>query len=247
MECPNCGSKDIELIESSGHAVCIQCGTVLEENTIVSSVEFQESGDRSHVVGQFVSATSSKAYGSASRGNSRYGFSRESREATLANARRNIAQVASSLRLPSYFIDRAQRLYSLALQRNFVYGRRQMHIVATVLYTICRQEKSPHLLIDFSDVLQVNVYTLGKSFLQLTKLLNLNLMVVDPSLYIHRFATRLELGDKVGPVSTTALRIVSRMKKDWINTGSYSHPPSRLCLILEQGDDQMESVRLRCS
>lgn len=60
MECPTCGSHEIELIESSGHAVCIQCGTVLEENTIVSSVEFQESGDRSHVIGQFVSATSSK-------------------------------------------------------------------------------------------------------------------------------------------------------------------------------------------
>jgi transcription initiation factor TFIIIB Brf1 subunit/transcription initiation factor TFIIB len=189
-----------------------------------------------------------QAYGSASRGNSRYGFSRESREATLANARRNIAQVASSLRLPSYFIDRAQRLYSLALQRNFVYGRRQMHIVATVLYTICRQEKSPHLLIDFSDVLQVNVYTLGKSFLQLTKILNLNLMVVDPSLYIHRFATRLDLGDKVGAVSTTAMRIVTRMKKDWINTGP-SLPPlpaSPVLTLRQQGDDQMGFVRQRC-
>ena len=60
MECPSCGSRDIEFIESSGHRVCVQCGTVLEENAIVSSVEFQECGDRSHVVGQFVSASSSK-------------------------------------------------------------------------------------------------------------------------------------------------------------------------------------------
>ena len=60
MECPSCSSRDIEFIESSGHRVCVSCGTVLEENAIVSSVEFQECGDRSHVVGQFVSATSSK-------------------------------------------------------------------------------------------------------------------------------------------------------------------------------------------
>ena len=60
MECPSCGSRDIEFIESSGHRVCVQCGVVLEENAIVSSVEFQECGDRSHVVGQFVSASSSK-------------------------------------------------------------------------------------------------------------------------------------------------------------------------------------------
>ena len=60
QQCPNCSGTDIDLVESSGHAVCVQCGTVLEENTIVSSIEFQESGDRSSVVGQFVSATSSK-------------------------------------------------------------------------------------------------------------------------------------------------------------------------------------------
>lgn len=60
MQCPNCSSIEIEFIENAGQAVCVQCGTVLEENTIVSTVEFQESGDRSHVIGQFVSATSSK-------------------------------------------------------------------------------------------------------------------------------------------------------------------------------------------
>lgn len=60
MECPSCSSRDIEFHESSGHAVCVQCGTVLEENTIVSSIEFQETGDRSHIIGQFVSATSGK-------------------------------------------------------------------------------------------------------------------------------------------------------------------------------------------
>ena len=41
MQCPACAGRDIEFIESSGHAVCVQCGTVLEENAIVSSVEFQ--------------------------------------------------------------------------------------------------------------------------------------------------------------------------------------------------------------
>jgi len=60
MKCTQCFSTDIEFYESAGHAACVQCGMVLEENTIVSSVEFQESGDRSSVVGQFVSASCSK-------------------------------------------------------------------------------------------------------------------------------------------------------------------------------------------
>jgi transcription factor IIIB subunit 2 len=144
------------------------------------------------------------------------------------NARRAIAQVAANIKLPPLYVDRAYRLYQLALQRNFTFGRRQAHIVATCLYIICRQEKSPHLLIDFSDALQVNVYILGKSFLQFSHILNLNLAVVDPSLYIHRFASRMELGDKMSTVSTVALRIVTRMKKDWIDIG---RRPDSICAV----------------
>jgi transcription factor IIIB subunit 2 len=87
------------------------------------------------------------------------------------------------------------------------------------LYTICRQEKSPHLLIDFSDALQVNVFILGKAFMHFTRSLSIKLPLVDPSLFIHRFAARLDVGDKLGAVITTALRIITRLKKDWITQG----------------------------
>lgn len=162
------------------------------------------------MVGQFVSASSSKPFNSAASARGRYGNNRDSRDATLANARRIINQVASSLRLPSLYVDKAYRYYNLAIQKNFIMGRRAIHVVATCLYTVCRTEKSPHLLIDFSDALQINIYVLGKSFLQLSRVLKINLPVVDPSLYIHRFAARLDLGDKLGIVITTALRIVTR-------------------------------------
>jgi transcription factor IIIB 90 kDa subunit len=61
-------------------------------------------------------------------------------------------------------------------------------------------ERSPHLLIDFSDALLVNVYVLGKAFLQFCRLLNLQmtpqLKVVDPALFLHRFAGRMDLGEE---------------------------------------------------
>lgn len=62
MQCSSCGSHDIDFNESAGHAVCVVCGTVLEENTIVSSIEFQEAGDRSQIVGQFVSGNCSQVW-----------------------------------------------------------------------------------------------------------------------------------------------------------------------------------------
>ena len=52
------------------------------------------------------------------------------------------------------------------------------------------------MLIDFSDMLQTNVFVLGDTFMKFSRLLNLRLPVIDPSLYIHRFASKLEFGEK---------------------------------------------------
>jgi hypothetical protein len=58
---------------------------------------------------------------------------------------------------------------------------------------VCRREKTPHLLLDFSDLLQVNVFVLGSVFMKLVRLLNLNLPLIDPSIFIPRYAAQLVL------------------------------------------------------
>lgn len=222
MICPNCGGRAIEHHEASGASICTECGIVVEENAIVSSVEFIEgAGGSSSMVGQFVSASSSKAYTAR-----RYGFSRDSRETTLANGRRRIQEVASRLRLATHFVDAAHRLYTIAVEKNFVQGRRSAHVVAACLYIACRQEKSQHMLIDFSDALQVNVYTLGTCFLKFRRLLGLKLEIIDPALFVYRFAAHLDLDAKANAVSLTALRLVARMKRDWIVAG---RRPAGIC------------------
>ena len=55
--CSNCGGSDIDFDPSRGNAVCINCGSVLEDNIIVSEVQFQENGiGGTSAIGQFVSA-----------------------------------------------------------------------------------------------------------------------------------------------------------------------------------------------
>lgn len=48
----------------------------------------------------------------------------------------------------------------------------------------------------------------------------------DPCLYIPRFAHLLEFGEKNHEVSMTAMRLLQRMKRDWMHTG---RRPSGLC------------------
>ncbi|ETK93156.1 hypothetical protein F441_02028 [Phytophthora nicotianae CJ01A1] len=223
--CPTCSCTEIDVVDVSGEAVCVSCGTILEENNIVSSIEFQESGGGAHsVVGQFVSATASKAYGNIGTSGRNYGI--EPRANTLANGKKKIRQIAGMLRLGDHYVDSAFRLFALALQRNFTHGRKTQTVIAACLYIVCRRERSPHLLIDFSDKLQINVYVLGGVFLKFCKLLQIHLPLIDPSLYIHRFASQLNFAGKTHSIATTALRLVATMKRDWIETG---RRPSGIC------------------
>uniref|UniRef100_M4C0Q8 B-related factor 1 n=1 Tax=Hyaloperonospora arabidopsidis (strain Emoy2) TaxID=559515 RepID=M4C0Q8_HYAAE len=223
--CPTCSCTEIDVVDVSGEAVCVSCGTILEENNIVSSVEFRESGGGAHsAVGQFVSATASKAYGNIGTSGRNYGT--ESRANTLANSKKIIRHIAGLLRLGDHYVDSSFRLYALALQRNFTHGRKTQTVIAACLYVVCRRERSPHLLIDFSDKLQINVYVLGGVFLKFCKLLQIHLPLIDPSLYIHRFASQLNFAGKTHSIATTALRLTATMKRDWIETG---RRPSGIC------------------
>lgn len=61
------------------------------------------------------------------------------------------------------------RLFTLAVQHNFVQGRKTENVCSACLYIVCRREKTPHLLIDFSDLLRTNVFPLGQTFLKLVR------------------------------------------------------------------------------
>ncbi|XP_054716382.1 transcription factor IIIB 90 kDa subunit-like [Uloborus diversus] len=91
---------------------------------------------------------------------------------------------------------------------------------------VCRKEETPHMLLDLSDLLQVSVYELGKTYLKLSSALCINSPAIDPSLYILRFAHQLQFDKKTHEVAMTASRLVQRMKKDWMHTG---RRPSGLC------------------
>ena len=99
------------------------------------------------------------------------------------------------------------------------------------------------MLLDFSQVLKVNVYILGKTFLKLSQELNITPHMLDPGMtkirnsllisfsafYIHRFAHQLGFGDsgtKNKEVMETSNRIVQRMNRDWMTEG---RRPAGIC------------------
>ncbi|KAG8449342.1 hypothetical protein GDO86_016115 [Hymenochirus boettgeri] len=93
-------------------------------------------------------------------------------------------------------------------------------------FSLWRAQAEGHRQSDSLSPRNVNVYVLGKTFLLLARELCINAPAIDPCLYIPRFAHLLEFGDKNHEVSMTALRLVQRMKRDWMHTG---RRPSGLC------------------
>ncbi|XP_069853525.1 transcription factor IIIB 90 kDa subunit isoform X2 [Dipodomys merriami] len=224
--CRGCGGTDIELDAARGDAVCTGCGSVLEDNIIVSEVQFVEnSGGGSSAVGQFVSLDGAGKTPTLG-GGFHVNLGKESRAQTLQNGRRHIHHLGSQLQLNQHCLDTAFNFFKMAVSKHLTRGRKMAHVVAACLYLVCRTEGTPHMLLDLSDLLQVNVYVLGKTFLLLARELCINAPAIDPCLYIPRFAHLLEFGEKNHEVSMTALRLLQRMKRDWMHTG---RRPSGLC------------------
>uniref|UniRef100_A0A3B4Y2M0 B-related factor 1 n=1 Tax=Seriola lalandi dorsalis TaxID=1841481 RepID=A0A3B4Y2M0_SERLL len=225
--CKNCGGSDIDVDHARGDAVCMGCGSVLEDNIIVSEVEFVETGGGgSSAVGQFVSSQDGAKH--PSFGDSHLtSMGRESRAQTLQKGERpHINTLGHQLQMNKHCLDTAFNFYRMALTKHLTRGRKSSHVIAACLYLVCRTEGTPHMLLDLSDLLQVNVYVLGRTFLVLARELCINAPAIDPCLYIPRFAQLLEFGEKNHDVSMTAMRLVQRMKRDWMHTG---RRPSGLC------------------
>jgi transcription factor IIIB subunit 2 len=208
---------EVEVDDANGFSCCVQCGRVLEDTAFSADVTFQkDAGGESTVLGQFVNEAGVARGIGRIHGGRVYSYSADSHEKAQQRGRHDIAHLVDqlSVRPREESIESAHRLYKIALQRGFTRGRRTNQVAAACLYLVCRQDSKPFLLIDFSDVLQINVFTLGAVFLQLAKLLRVTehpmfAKPVDPSLYIHRFADRLDFGRQMHQVANTALRLVS--------------------------------------
>ncbi|KAJ3177524.1 dolichol-P-mannose synthesis [Irineochytrium annulatum] len=224
-----CGSANFDNDAGVGVLVCSDCGQVQEENMIVSEATFTETAKGSVADGFRVSMDSARAKsrgGAGKIGGPQFN-SVEARQITIENGYRRISQIGNSMRMTDRQIELAQRYFNLAVVENFTKGRRSNHVAASCLYIICRQEKTSHMLIDFSEMLRANVYHLGACFVKLISVLKLeDIPLVDPMLYIARFSDRLEFGDQTQDVVRDASRLVARMERDWIVKG---RKPAGIC------------------
>jgi len=219
-----CQCVDSEPIEKEdGDLVCANCGMVLGVQQIVNTVAFEEGeGGSSRLLGTVVENGHNMAYDA----NLRMGGRSTYKEEMFKQAETKIRGACKSLKIAEHNVIGALRILRLVSNSNMTTGRSQDVTIAVCLYIACKENKSPHMLIDFSDHYKVNLFILGKFYQMAIKKLSIVHTILEPSLLIERYANMLDFGEHANQVVMTACRIVKRMKTDWI---SYGRRPSGIC------------------
>ncbi|KAI5458775.1 hypothetical protein BGZ63DRAFT_362631 [Mariannaea sp. PMI_226] len=224
-QCPNKACPKPNVVDGT----CQTCGRVADDSNIVAEVQFGETSSGAAMVqGSYVAHDQAgvRSMGPAFR---RVGGS-EDREKSIREAKSLMQGYAQQLNVSDSLVNAGTQVFKLASSANFVQGRTLASVAAVCLYAACRAEPPCKvMLIDLADLVQLNVFKLGRIFKKLNEVVpigNDGLIPVYPEDLIWRFATKMEFHQETAKVAEDAVRLVKRMSRDWMVMG---RRPSGIC------------------
>jgi transcription factor IIIB subunit 2 len=233
-----CDTPNISTDESG--TICYSCGSLLNASSLSAEVTFGENAAGAAVVqGGFVGEN--QRYANTMGANVRGIISIESRVLTQKRGTDEIQQLGSALGLSNDVKAMAGRMYGLALNHNFVQGRRVRNVAAVALYLAARkQPENTLMLMDLSERVMCNVWALGDTYKQFCKTImdsdpgelvgNRTVQEIEPLML--KFCRKLEFGTDSHRVANDACRILRRMKRDWMVQGRNPAGLCGACIIL---------------
>ncbi|EXJ83007.1 hypothetical protein A1O3_06824 [Capronia epimyces CBS 606.96] len=253
MKCSNPTCPSPHIVESEQGLICDTCGAVAqEESGLVSEQGFGETeSGRITALGVHVgeSQTHQRTYAA---GGALGNAGREptiNRDRSEAHARTIMLSYQSLLGVRLAEVEAGMQIFKLAWGNSFVQGRTIDSVAVVCLYLACRRkheqirnERRPMyslMLIDFAEKLNIDVFALGKMYSDLIRRLYMqpdgsiqgdvsaDLLAMGPEVLVSRFVDELEFDrEHRDKIKMDAIRIVQRMKRDWMSTG---RRPSGVC------------------
>lgn len=217
--CKACGAIGT-IIEDSlrGYMVCTSCGSILQETVLINEVDFTElSNGSASRNGQFVVSSNKKSVSNISTQSSIEGRARI----------QSICEQLPRLNNQPDVCELAERIFKKALHERFIRGRTIEIVSAACVYVAIRQKKNTgYLLIDIADHIDCGIFELASTALRLSTCINESMPTIDPTLYIDRFTEELKFGRLSNEIKETAIKIIRRLDRDWIQTG---RKPAGVC------------------
>ncbi|MDS0243166.1 MULTISPECIES: transcription initiation factor IIB [unclassified Haloferax] len=223
--CPECESPALVQSEEMAELVCDDCGLVLEERQIDRGPEWRafnhtERDSKSRVGAPTTETMHDRgltttidwkdkdAHGRSLSSEKRSQMhrlrkwqerirTRDAGERNLQFALSEIDRMASALGVPRSVREVASVLYRRALNEDLIRGRSIEGVATSALYAACRQEGLPRSLDEVVEVSRVERNEVGRTYRYISHELGLEMQPVDPKQYLPRFASELEVSERV--------------------------------------------------
>lgn len=225
--------------------ICQSCGAEVEvDDQLVSETQFAE-GPSGQIRAQGVTIGVDETH----RGGGTFahtGHSGKTSASTSAQAESNaktiITRISSGLHL-SGETDAALRLFKMAYTKGFIRGRSLDDVALVCLYLAARQSheqiegvrrpKHPYMLIDFAERGDIDVFALGRIYVDLCRELFFDpglgmqpdrergpILAPGPEVFVERFVRELEFPKhEERRIMNDAYHIIASMRRDWITRG----------------------------
>ena len=244
MLCPECGNTNLITDAKTGEVSCPECGYVVVERDVDRGPEWRNLEDdeenrsrvgaplsimyRDHGLSTVIERIDEDAAGRK--------LPKEVRERMLrlkkldqtsqvnASETRNLQQAANileiymdKLHLSQSVAEKAMMIYRKALKAGLVRGRSIRSIMAAATYAACRMSDMPRDLREFERAYPiVKRKTIAQGYRLLIKHLGLKIPVADPTIYISKIASRVNLDQRT---VQEAIRILNEASKKGATIG----------------------------
>lgn len=242
-ECPECEESVVRVDVSRGETVCADCGIVVDDRVVDRGPEwrgYDEDGMTKAHVGIPLTTTLHDHGLTTSidwRNRDKRGQSlspsnrqrserlrtwqerirvRDASERNLRYALSEIQRMASVFDVSSTVRESSSMIYRQALAADLIRGRSIEGMASAAFYVACRQEGVPRSLDEVASISRVDKREIGRAFRYLTAELDLQYRPVEPSTYVPRFCSELDLDEAV---QTTALCVLDRATDAGLHTG----------------------------
>ncbi len=138
------------------------------------------------------------------------------KDRNLATALSEIDRMASQLGLPKNVRESASKLYREAVNEDLIRGRSIESVSSAALYAACRENQVPRTLEEVAEVSRVSKKEIGQSYRLVTRELGIRLPPIDPSRYVARFGSELEIS---GETRTKAIEIIRKAQDERLTSG----------------------------
>ena len=237
--CPECGCTQLNYDSSRAEISCKECGFVIDENIIDAGPEWnaysqEQQNNRartgspaSNLVhdGGLPSVIDKSNKNISSKNASQWYRLRKwnkkmrisgARERSLAFALNNLSRKSSNLNLPRDIRELASSIYRKAVDNHLIRGRTIEGVVSASIYIACRKYNLPRTLAEISEVSELSKKELGRVYRFIANKLNIKLAPTSPGDYIPRFASELNLSEKI---QVKSLEIIGQSRKKGLVIG----------------------------